>query len=123
MSNTDNKIGTLRKKRHIRLRKKILGTAIRPRLNVFKSHKHFFVQVINDIEGKTIVSASTLEKELKANLKAKGNISAAKNIGALIAKRALDKGFKKVIFDRGGYSYQGAIKALAQAAREANLEF
>ena len=114
---------TERDKRHVRLRRKIAGDTERPRLSVFKSHKHFFIQVIDDISGKTIVSVSTQEAELKGTLKAGGNVTAAKAVGALVAQRSLAKGVKQVVFDRGGYQYQGAIKVLADAARESGLEF
>lgn len=103
-----------------RIRRKITGTEQRPRLAVFKSLKHIYVQVIDDASGKTIVSASTLEKDAGA----KGsNATAAKAVGELIAKKAKDKGVTRVVFDRGGYVYHGSIKALADAARENGLEF
>ena len=108
-----------RKRRHIRLRKKVKGTSARPRLNVFKSLNYTYVQVIDDDEGCTLVSASTRE----LNLKSGANISAAKELGKLIAKRAIEKGIKIVVFDRGGYKYHGVIKTLAESAREAGLEF
>lgn len=110
-----------RKKRHGRARKNLIGTAERPRLNVFRSLKNIYAQVIDDTAGHTLVSASTLDTELNGALG--GNTEAAKAVGALIAKRALDKGIKAVVFDRGGYIYHGRIKALADAAREAGLEF
>jgi large subunit ribosomal protein L18 len=103
-----------------RIRRKVTGTDQRPRLAVFKSLKHIYVQVIDDASGKTIVSASTLEKDAGA----KGaNTAAAKAVGALIAKKAKDRGVTRVVFDRGGYLYHGNIKALADAARENGLEF
>lgn len=111
----------LRKKRHLRIRKKISGTQDVPRLNVFRSNKHIEVQLIDDIKQHTLVSASTKEKDL--NVKNGGNIEAAKLIGKIIAERAQAKGLKKVVFDRGGYLYHGRVKALAEAAREAGLEF
>jgi large subunit ribosomal protein L18 len=111
----------VRKRRHARVRKKIFGTAERPRLNVFRSNKHIYAQIIDDMKAVTIVSASTLDKEF--DLESTGNIEAAKKVGELVAKRALEKGIKKVVFDRGGYLYHGRIKALADAAREAGLEF
>ncbi|GLH65591.1 MULTISPECIES: 50S ribosomal protein L18 [Bacillaceae] len=111
----------VRKKRHARVRKKIFGTAERPRLNVFRSNKHIYAQIIDDMKAVTIVSASTLDKEF--DLESTGNIEAAKKVGELVAKRALEKGIKKVVFDRGGYLYHGRVKALADAAREAGLEF
>ena len=103
-----------------RIRRKVTGTAARPRLAVFKSLKHIYVQVIDDSSGRTIVSASSRDKDSGA----KGsNAAAAKAVGALIAKKAKDKGVKQVVFDRGGYLYHGNIKALADAARENGLEF
>ncbi|EAX47591.1 ribosomal protein L18 [Thermosinus carboxydivorans Nor1] len=113
----------LRKKRHLRLRKKIVGTAARPRLNVFRSLNHIYAQIINDQTGTTLVSASTMDKEIREQVKYGGNIEAAKVVGAAIAKRALEKGIKQVVFDRGGYVYHGRVAALAEAAREAGLEF
>jgi len=111
----------LRKKRHVRIRAKISGTPERPRLNVFRSNQHIYAQLIDDTKGVTLASASTLEKDL--DLESTKNIEAAKKVGELIAKRALEKGYKKVVFDRGGYLYHGRVKALAEAAREAGLEF
>jgi len=111
----------VRKRRHARVRKKIFGTAERPRLNVFRSNKHIYAQIIDDMKAVTLVSASTLDKEF--DLESTGNIEAAKKVGELVAKRALAKGIKKVVFDRGGYLYHGRVKALADAAREAGLEF
>jgi large subunit ribosomal protein L18 len=111
----------VRKKRHARVRTKVFGTAERPRLNVFRSNKHIYAQVIDDVKAVTLVSASTLDKEL--NLEATGNVEAAQKVGELVAKRALEKGIKTVVFDRGGYLYHGRVKALADAAREAGLEF
>lgn len=111
----------VRKKRHARIRAKLAGTAERPRLNVFRSNKHIYAQLIDDTKGVTVASASTLDKEL--NLESTGNIEAAQKVGELIAKRALEKGFKSVVFDRGGYLYHGRVKALADAARENGLEF
>lgn len=109
-----------RKKRHLRVRKHITGTAERPRLNVFRSSKHMYAQLIDDVAGKTIVSASTLDVEGIGN---GGSIESAAKVGELVAKRAIEKGATKVVFDRGGYLYHGRIKALADAAREAGLEF
>jgi large subunit ribosomal protein L18 len=111
-----------RKRRQHRVRKDIFGTDQRPRLNVFRSNSHLYAQVINDLEGKTIASASTLEKELKKKNQS-STIEAAKKVGALIAKRTLACGIKAVVFDRGGYLYHGKIKSLADAAREAGLVF
>lgn len=106
--------------RHKRVRTKISGTPERPRLSVFRSNKGIYVQVIDDVNAKTLVSASTLDKEVKTKA---SNIEAAKEVGDLIAKRAIKTGIKTVVFDRGGYIYHGKIKALAEAAREAGLEF
>lgn len=112
-----------RLKRHLRVRKKIQGTTERPRLNIFRSSKHMYAQIIDDIKGVTIVSASTLDKELKEGLGNGGNTDAASKVGELIAKRAKENGIEKVVFDRGGYLYHGRVQALADAAREAGLEF
>src|SRR5438477_9702676 len=105
---------------HERIRKKILGTSQRPRLNVYRSLNHIYVQVVDDLNGKTLVSASTAESEGK---KSGGNVAAAKEIGKAIAERAKAKGITKVVFDRGGYIYHGRVKALADAAREGGLKF
>jgi len=110
-----------RKKRHLRIRKKIKGTSDRPRLNVYRSSKHMYAQIIDDVKGVTLVAASTKDKEL--DVKNGGNVEAAKLVGALIAKRAKDKGIEQVVFDRSGYIYHGRVKALAEAAREAGLQF
>jgi large subunit ribosomal protein L18 len=110
-----------RKKRHLRIRKRIFGTATRPRLNVFRSSKHIYAQLIDDANGHTLAAASSLDKEL--GLKNGANVEAAAAVGKLIAKRAQEKGLTEVIFDRGGYLYHGRIKALAEAAREAGLQF
>lgn len=112
-----------RKARHNRVRKKVTGTPEKPRLNVFRSVKHIYVQVIDDYSSKTLAAASSVDKELKGKIKTGGNIEAAKTVGQLLAKRAADKGIKMVVFDRGGYLYHGRIKALADAAREGGLEF
>lgn len=112
-----------RSKRHLRVRKKVTGTAERPRLNVFRSEKHIYAQIINDVDGVTLVSASSIDKELKGNLKVGSNKEAAKVVGELVAKRAADKNIKDVVFDRGGYIYHGRVKELAEAAREAGLNF
>ena len=109
-----------RARRHARVRRKISGTAERPRLCVYRSNTNLYVQVIDDVAGKTLVSASTLDKEVKTKY---ANKEAAKEVGALIAKRALEKNIKDVVFDRGGFIYQGKIQALADAAREAGLKF
>lgn len=110
-----------RMKRHQRIRKNISGSAERPRLNVFRSNKFIYAQVIDDVNHNTLVCASSRDKEL--NLTQGGNIEAAKLVGELVAKRSLAKGIKNVVFDRGGYIYHGRVKALAEAARTAGLEF
>ena len=112
-----------RDKRHLRVRSKIYGTNERPRLNVFRSEKHIYAQIIDDETGKTLAAASTIDKELKADVTCGSNKDAAKAVGELIAKRALEKGLKQVVFDRGGYIYHGRIKELAEAARLAGLDF
>lgn len=112
-----------RKKRHLRSRKTLVGSAERPRLNVFRSLTHIYAQIIDDTTGTTLVSASTLDKEIRDKVEYGGNTEAAKAVGAAVAKRALEKGITKVVFDRGGYIYHGRIAALAAAAREAGLEF
>ncbi len=112
-----------RQKRHLRVRKNIIGTAERPRLNVFRSLSHIYAQIINDNTGATLVSASTMDKEVSQAVQYGGNIEAAKAVGAAVAKRALEKGITQVVFDRGGYIYHGRVAALAEAAREAGLEF
>ena len=109
-----------RQKRHLRVRNHISGTAERPRLNVFRSLRNLYAQVIDDVQGVTVVSASTQEKDF-ANYG--GNIEAAKSVGEAVAKRAMEKGITEVVFDRGGYVYHGRVKALAEAAREAGLKF
>lgn len=101
----------------------MVGTNERPRLNVFRSGKHIYAQLIDDLTGKTIVSASTVDKELKGKVENGANIEAAKLVGELIAKRAMEKGYDSVIFDRGGYIYHGKVKALAESARETGLNF
>ena len=112
-----------RKKRHVRVRKTLSGTQARPRLNVFRSLNHIYAQVINDETGVTLVSASTLDKEVSAVVPNGGNVEAAKVVGKLVAERAVAKGISRVVFDRGGYLYHGRVAALAAAAREAGLEF
>ena len=110
----------IRNRIHKRIRRKLSGTAARPRLAVFRSEAHIYAQVIDDVAGATVVSASTVDKGGRAK---GGNVAAAKAIGKLVAERAKDKGIKSVVFDRGGYQYHGRVKALADAAREAGLEF
>ncbi len=105
------------------MRKKVRGTEERPRLNVYRSLKHMYAQIIVDTRGETLVSASTLSRELRGKLKSTGNVEAAKEVGRLIAKKALEKGIKKVVFDRNGFLYHGRVKAVAEGAREGGLEF
>ncbi|MTI71180.1 MAG: 50S ribosomal protein L18 [Firmicutes bacterium] len=112
-----------RKKRHLRMRNKVQGTPDRPRLNVYKSAKHMYAQIIDDMAGKTIISASTLDKELQKNLESTGNKEAAREVGKKVAELAKEKGIETVIFDRGGYIYHGRVKELAEGAREAGLKF
>ena len=109
----------VREQKHRRLRNRFSGTAERPRLAVFRSNNHMYAQIIDDTVGKTLVSASTLDKELEKT----NNVEAAAAVGTVVAKRALEKGIKTVVYDRGGFIYAGKIKALAEAAREAGLEF
>jgi large subunit ribosomal protein L18 len=112
-----------RSRRHVRLRKKLEGTAERPRLSVYRSLKHFHVQLIDDIAGKTLLGVSTMDKEVAGKAKNMSSQQGAKLVGALIAKRATEKNIVAVVFDRGGIQYHGAIKALAESAREAGLKF
>jgi large subunit ribosomal protein L18 len=112
-----------RSKRKKRVRSRVVGTSERPRLNVFRSLKHIYVQAIEDTTGKTLASASTLSSELKGSVRGPGNVEAAKKVGELIAKKCLEKGIQKVVFDRSGYLYHGRIKALAEAARTSGLIF
>ena len=112
----------VRIKKHRRMRNRFSGTAERPRLSVFRSNNHMYAQIIDDTVGNTLVAASTLEKDVKSELKKTNDVEAAAYLGTVIAKKALDKGIKEVVFDRGGFIYQGKIKALAEAAREAGLE-
>jgi len=113
----------LRQKRRLRVRKKAVGTPERPRLNVFRSLRHIYAQIVDDTRGETLVSASTLSPELRGGSAGKGNREAAAAVGKLIAEKALQKGIKKVVFDRAGYLYHGRVKTLAEAARENGLEF
>ena len=110
-------------KKHMRIRNRFSGTAERPRLAVFRSNNHMYAQIIDDTVGNTLVSASTLEKEIKAELNKTNDVEAAAYLGKVIAKRAMDKGISEVVFDRGGFLYHGKIEALAEAAREAGLVF
>ena len=116
---TQTKRNETRQRVHARIRAKMAGTAERPRLNVYRSLSQIYAQVVDDQAGVTLVSASTMSLKLKTG----GNVAAAKEIGKAIAERAIEKGVKKVVFDRGGYLYHGRVKALADAAREAGLEF
>ncbi len=113
----------VRVKKHNRMRNRFSGTAERPRLAVFRSNNHMYAQIIDDTVGNTLVAASTLEKSVGSELKKTNDVEAAAYVGTVIAKRALEKGIKAVVFDRGGFIYQGKIAALADAAREAGLEF
>lgn len=113
----------VRENKHRRLRNRFAGTAERPRLAVFRSNNHMYAQIIDDTVGNTLVAASTMEKDIKANLEHTNDVAAAAAVGTAIAKKALEKGIKTVVFDRGGFIYQGKIQALAEAAREAGLEF
>ena len=113
----------MRVKKHNRLRNRFAGTAERPRLAVFRSNNHMYAQIIDDTVGNTLVAASTAEKSAKAELEHTNTVDAAAYVGTLIAKRALEKGIETVVFDRGGFIYQGKIQALADAAREAGLKF
>lgn len=122
MLRKDNK-NAARQKRHYRMRRKVVGTAERPRLNVFRSLSNIYAQIIDDVSGTTLVAANTMDKEIRESVEYGGNIEAAKVVGEAIAKRALAKGIKQVVFDRGGYIYHGRVAQLAQAAREAGLEF
>ena len=116
---TQTKRNAIRQRIHDRIRRKLAGTGARPRLNVYRSLGHIYAQVIDDQKGQTLVSASTISLKLKTG----GNVAAAKEIGKAVAEKAVEKGIKKVVFDRGGYLYHGRIKALADAARAAGLEF
>ncbi|EMS71318.1 50S ribosomal protein L18 [Ruminiclostridium cellobioparum] len=113
----------IRLRKHVRVRKKVAGTQERPRMNVFRSLKNIYVQIIDDSTGNTLVSASTLDAALKGKVANSGNKEAAKEVGKLIATKAIEKGIKQVVFDRGGYIYHGRVKELADAAREAGLDF
>jgi large subunit ribosomal protein L18 len=119
MARVDSNIIRLRV--HERIRKKVEGDAVRPRLCVFRSNKHIYAQIVDDSKGQTLAAASSLDEE--AAVKNGGNVAAAKAVGQAVAKRAIDKGIQTVLFDRGGYIYHGRVKALAEAAREAGLKF
>lgn len=113
----------MRKRRHFRVRKKLSGTAERPRLNVFRSLKHIYAQMIDDVTGVTLLSASSLDSSISEGKSSCGNKAVARQVGTMIAQKAAEKGIKEVIFDRGGYLYHGRVKELAEGAREAGLEF
>lgn len=113
----------IRENKHRRMRHHLAGTAQRPRLAVFRSNNHIYAQIIDDTVGNTLVAASTMEKEIKAGVEKTNNVEAAAAVGTAIAKKALEKGITEVVFDRGGFIYQGKIQALADAAREAGLQF
>ena len=113
----------VRKRVHLRIRKKIRGTCEQPRLNIFRSLNHIYAQIIDDNKGVTLVSASSLDKEVRATSKSGGSVVGAKIIGEEIARRAKAQGIEKVVYDRGGYPYHGRVKVLAEAAREAGLKF
>lgn len=112
-----------KKRRHIRLRKKVFGTPERPRLSVCRSLNHIYAQIVDDINGHTLVAVSTLEKEFDGEKGHKGNVIMSKKVGQLLASEAVKSGIKRVVFDRGGYKYHGCVKSLAEAAREGGLEF
>lgn len=118
-----NTPGKARIRRHIRVREKIAGTEARPRLCVFRSLNHIYSQVVDDTKGCTVVSASTLDSEVKAEMDGKPKLSQAGIVGVAVAKRAIAKGIKEVVFDRGGYKYHGRVKALAEGARQGGLKF
>ena len=113
----------VRQKKHRRMRNHIVGTAERPRLAVFRSNEHMYAQIIDDVAGHTLVAASTVQKDVKAELEKTNDVAAAAYLGTVIGKKAVEAGIKEVIFDRGGFIYHGKVKALADAAREAGLEF
>ena len=113
----------IREKKHMKVRNRFSGTPERPRMAVFRSNNHMYVQIIDDAAGNTLVAASTLDKDVKSELEHTNTVEAAAYLGKVIAKKALDKGINTVVFDRGGFIYQGKIQALAEAAREAGLEF
>ena len=113
----------VRQKKHRRLRNHIVGTTQRPRLCVFRSNNHMYAQIIDDTVGRTLVSASTLQKDVKAEVEKTNNVAAAAYLGTVLGKKAVEAGIKEVVFDRGGFIYQGKVQAFADAAREAGLEF
>lgn len=113
----------VRVNKHKKIRNKITGTSERPRLSVFRSNNHIYAQVIDDTKGHTLVSASTVDKDISSKLEQTNNVNAATAVGEMVAKKAIEKGINNVVFDRGGYIYHGKVKALADAAREAGLKF
>jgi len=119
----EGKLRMARKRRHARVRAKVVGTASRPRLCVFRSLNHIYAQVIDDSQGHTLTSASTLEPEIEGEAAGKAKTGGAELVGSLVARRALSKAINQVVFDRGGYKYHGRVKALAEAARQAGLKF
>ncbi|MCR4398488.1 MAG: 50S ribosomal protein L18 [Firmicutes bacterium] len=112
-----------RRRRHLRVRKRVIGSPERPRLSVFRSLKHIYAQIVVDTDGQTVVHASSLDPEIRAKMKHGGNVDAARAVGDLVARKALEKGITTVVFDRGGYLYHGRVRALADAARAAGLQF
>lgn len=122
MVNKENR-KLIREKKHMKIRNRFSGTSERPRLAVYRSNNHIYAQIIDDTVGRTLVSAGTVEKDIKGALENTDDIAAAEYVGDVIAKRALEKGIKAVVFDRGGFIYQGKVAALAEAARKAGLEF
>jgi large subunit ribosomal protein L18 len=114
---------TARRRIHLRIQSRVRGRTQVPRLNVSRSLKHIYAQIVDDTHGRTLVAASTRDKEVRKTLKSGGNVAAAKVVGKVVAQRALDAGVARVVFDRGGYAYHGRVKALAEAAREAGLKF
>ncbi len=122
MVSKDNR-SVVRQNKHRKIRNRFSGTAERPRLAVFRSNNHMYAQIIDDSVGNTLVAASTVEKSIKEALEQTDNVDAAAYVGKVVAERALEKGIKTVVFDRGGFIYQGKVQALADAAREAGLEF
>jgi large subunit ribosomal protein L18 len=121
--NTAEKRRLARKRRHVRVRKKVSGTAERPRLNVYRSLVHIYGQVVDDVAGNTVVSASSIDQQVRSLVDGKNKTEQARIVGEVLGRRALDMGIKKVVFDRGGWAYHGRIKAFADGAREAGLEF
>lgn len=123
MANVSEKKTVARERRHLRIRKKVEGTAQRPRLNVFRSTTNIYAQVIDDVVGHTLVSASTIDKEIAPQVEGKNKVESAKIVGKVLAERAKQAGISMVVFDRGGYKYHGRVAALAEGAREGGLEF